>query len=213
MSLKIDNLTKEYANTKVFANLNYQFEPGQIYCIFGPSGLGKTTFLNCIAGLEPFDFGSITYFENELNGFGAWQKFYQNTAFVFQDFGLWPHKTALQNVILAPKLQSKKQSFDFSYINELFSRFGLSQHHHSFPAFLSGGQAQRVALIRALAVNPKILLLDEITSALDRANKLIVAKVLQELASLKTIIILVSHDIEFLEMFEHQRIELISSKN
>ena len=214
--LEIKNLEKNFDRTKVLKGVSFQMEKGEVVSVIGSSGSGKTTLLRCISFLEKADGGEVI-----LNGetiFDAKQakqmksaqmrKKQLNFGFVFQNFNLFPQYTALENVILAPRLIAKerpdfKQNKEKIYAEitekakELLARAGLSDKFASYPCELSGGQQQRVAICRALALNPEIMLFDEPTSALDPEITNEVLKVIKSLADEHMTMIIVTHEMAF----------------
>jgi polar amino acid transport system ATP-binding protein len=177
--VRIWNLHKSYGRTEVLKGIDLTVHRGEVVTVIGPSGSGKSTLLSCINFLEPFDSGEITVdgepvgwvtaaggrlrmSERELN------LMRQRIGIVFQQFNLFPHLTVLQNVIEAP-IQVKGLARDeaIAIAREQLARVGLRAKENAYPSELSGGQQQRVAIARSLAMDPKVMLLDEITSALD----------------------------------------------
>ena len=156
------NITRNFSDTSVrgISNASFSIATGEIVCILGPSGSGKTTLLRTVAGLEKLDSGKLDIL-NSANHPGG-------MVYVPQDYTLWPHLTVLQNLMLVPqKLRDISQKQLLQEANKLLVRFGLEEYSPSYPHELSGGQRQRVALLQALLMHPTVLLLDEVTSALD----------------------------------------------
>ena len=175
--LKLNNISKSYKQRGiVLDHLNLEVAKGETLAVTGPSGSGKTTLLNLIGMLDLPDSGSITYNNSDLSGLNANQtaEFRRdNIGFVFQDHLLLPHLTILENIylpLLANPKQKKAQSIDKDYINELIDRTGINGIINKFPAQISGGEAQRAALIRALVNRPALILADEPTGSLDSKN-------------------------------------------
>jgi ABC-type polar amino acid transport system ATPase subunit len=191
--LTLQNISKQYPTQAGFAgidNVSVELQKGEVICLVGPSGAGKTTLLRCIAGLESLDGGAIVL-EDSAPTDG-------DITFVFQDYNLWPNKTVLENIILAPVLSGKlSRSQAEADASRLLERFGLLDKKDAYPDFLSGGQKQRVAIIRALAVKPKVLLLDEITSALDPELVNSVLNLIKVLAKEGQSMILATHQLKF----------------
>src|SRR3989344_2804580 len=202
-AISIKNLEKKYGNREVLKGVSFEVLPGKVVALIGPSGSGKTTLLRCLNLLTPFDSGTV-----ELSGFmlksanlSAKETLLlrEKVGMVFQQFNLWPHKTVLQNLILAPRIvkgQNTKVLSDKA--KALLNRVGLSEKVNEWPANLSGGQQQRVAIARSLMMDPEVLLLDEITSALDPELVGEVLNVVREIAEEhnKTILI-VTHEMAF----------------
>jgi len=156
---KINKLTKEYTSSNLeyrgIKDISLELNDNEIICILGKSGSGKSTLLRSMAGLESLDSGEISI-DSEIQH-----------SYVSQDYTLWPHMTVLENMILAPSLRLEKKDDLITEARSLLKRFELESYEGSYPTDLSGGQRQRVALLRAVMNKPKILFLDEITSALD----------------------------------------------
>lgn len=197
--LKLVNVNKSFGDLQVLKNLNLSVNKGEVVSIIGPSGAGKSTILRCINYLEPINSGEI-YFENtrfdplKANIY----RYRQNFGFVFQSFNLFPHLSVIENVTLAPRMVAKisKEEAQETAV-QLLDSVGLIDKKDSYPKELSGGQQQRVAIARALAMNPKVMLLDEITSALDPELTGEVLKVVSDLAKKGMTMILVTHEIGF----------------
>lgn len=186
--LEIKNITKSFDNYSAFENINYKFESGKVYALTGPSGGGKTTFLNSIGRLIKLDSGTILL-DNEniekING----HKYYQNyVGYLFQNYALVDEDTVLQNLNIVKK--HKK-----SILTNSLKKFGLSEEYLSRKVYtLSGGEAQRIALARLSLQNPEIILADEPTGALDHENRNLVLKSLRNLANENKIVIVATHD-------------------
>lgn len=197
--VKLVDVSKSFGDLEVLKNLNMAVSKGEVVSIIGPSGAGKSTILRCINDLEPIDSGQI-YLEGVLFDPKKTNvhKYREQIGFVFQSFNLFPHLTARANVTLAPlmlKKASKREMHERAA--ELLASVGLADKVDAYPNELSGGQRQRVAIARALAMNPKVLLLDEITSALDPELTGEVLKVVSDLAKRGMTMILVTHEIAF----------------
>jgi ABC-type polar amino acid transport system ATPase subunit len=197
--LRLEKMTKSYGETQVVKSLDLLVNKGETIAIIGPSGAGKSTILRCINYLEPISSGKI-YFEGEL--FDPRKsdiyKYRLNFGFVFQSFNLFPHLNVRENITLAPRkiLKMEKRGAEL-LADELAAKVGLSEKIDSYPKELSGGQRQRVAIARALAMNPKVMLLDEITSALDPELVDEVLEVVSDLAKAGMTIVLVTHEMRF----------------
>lgn len=197
--LRLENVHKSFGDLRVLHDLSMSVNQGEVVSIIGPSGAGKSTILRCINYLEPINSGRIYFegvpFEPTKDNVYSYR---QNFGFVFQSFNLFPHLNVLQNVALAPqkvKKQAKEEAR--SQAKLLLDSVGLSDKIDSYPRQLSGGQQQRVAIARALAMNPKVMLLDEITSALDPKLTGEVLKVVSDLAKKGMTMIVVTHEIGF----------------
>ncbi|WP_329957511.1 amino acid ABC transporter ATP-binding protein [Novisyntrophococcus fermenticellae] len=198
--LKVENLVKSYENGQpVLNNLSFSLNKGEVVVIVGPSGCGKSTFLRCLNMLEPIDSGRIL-FKNQIisrDGKNA-AKIRQKIGMVFQSYELFPHKTIMGNLLLAPtKVQKRDKGEASREALKLLERVGLLEKKDAYPRQLSGGQKQRVAIVRALLMNPEILLLDEITAALDPEMVREVLQVVLELAKEGMTMVIVTHEMEF----------------
>ncbi|MGP2490936.1 amino acid ABC transporter ATP-binding protein [Mesorhizobium sp. PUT5] len=197
--IEIDHLSKAYGAHAVIKDVSLSIEAGEVLAIIGRSGSGKSTLLRCLNGLEKINGGAVrvdgqtvTYDKRSL------RQLRKRVAMVFQSYNLFPHLSAEDNVALAPRIVGKlqrKASLDIAH--EMLGRVGLSGKHNAYPRDLSGGQQQRVAIARALAVRPEILLLDEVTAALDPELVGEVLKVLGDLAGEGLTMVLVTHEIAF----------------
>ena len=197
--LDIRDITKSFGSHQVFAGLRLQVEEHQVVCLIGPSGCGKSTLLRCINGLEGIDGGEIRLHGDRVTGPGVdVNALRRDVGIVFQSFNLFPHMTVLQNVTLAPiRVLGTAPADAEARAMTLLRRIGLEQKAGAYPDSLSGGQQQRVAIVRALAMGPMVLLLDEITSALDPELVGEVLKVLEEVAREGMTMMLVTHEIGF----------------
>ena len=209
-TVQIRNLCKSYGSHQVLTNINLDVERGEVVCVIGPSGSGKSTLLSCVNFLEPYNSGEVLI-DGELvgyrrNGSGKLvpvserqlNKTREHIGIVFQQFNLFPHMTALQNVIEAPIQVSgvpKEKAIERG--RALLAKVGLSEKQNSYPSQLSGGQQQRVAIARSLAMEPKVMLLDEITSALDPELVGEVLAVMQSLARDGLTMLVVTHEMGF----------------
>lgn len=200
MSLvSIENVHKYYGSHHVLKGIELKIAAGEVISIIGRSGSGKSTLLRCINGLEKFDDGAIIVDrqavsddENHL------RELSRSVGMVFQSFNLFPHMTVAENVMLAPRLVLKKSRSECRELAEnMLAKVGLADKADQFPGNLSGGQQQRVAIARSLAMNPKVLLCDEITSALDPELVGKVLKVLEQLKAEGMTLILVTHEMNF----------------
>ncbi|MFA7671522.1 MAG: amino acid ABC transporter ATP-binding protein, partial [Sphaerochaetaceae bacterium] len=171
--IKIENLCKDFplktkSTLHAVRNASLEVKKGEVVLIIGPSGSGKSTLLRAINRLEVPTSGRIFIDEDEVTGNADIRKIREEVGMVFQNFNLFPHLNALENIALAPiKVKQLKKNEAHQLAHSLLKRVGLSDKAESFPSQLSGGQQQRVAIARALAMNPKVMLFDEPTSALD----------------------------------------------
>ncbi|MBI2827032.1 MAG: sulfate/molybdate ABC transporter ATP-binding protein [Planctomycetia bacterium] len=171
MSIKVDNVTKRFGDFVALDNVCVEAGGGALLALLGPSGSGKTTLLRVIAGLEAADAGTIYYKDENVTSQTARER---NVGFVFQHYALFRHMTVFENVAFGLRVRGWSRERIRARVSELLKLVRLDSIEHRYPSQLSGGQRQRVALVRALAIEPKVLLLDEPFGALD-------AKVRQEL--------------------------------
>jgi len=179
--------------------ISFSVAAGETVCIIGPSGSGKSSILRCINGLTPLNAGSIKVLGREVNDRKLDRKaLRRSVGIVFQQYNLFPHRTALQNVMMAPVhvLRQNKGEVE-ARARALLAKVGLSDKTDVYPGQLSGGQQQRVAIARSLAMNPQVMLFDEVTAALDPETKKEVLLVIQSLAAEGMTCILVTHEIAF----------------
>jgi polar amino acid transport system ATP-binding protein len=197
--LEIRDISKSYGALSVFDRLVMTVQEHQVVCLIGPSGSGKSTLLRCINGLESIDHGEILVHGDRITGPGVdLNALRRDIGIVFQGYNLFPHMTVLENVTLAP-IRVLKQSREMAEERgvELLKRFGLAEKATEYPDRMSGGQQQRVAIVRALAMDPMVLLLDEITSALDPELVSEVLNIVRELASEGMTMLLATHEMGF----------------
>ena len=198
--LEIRNVVKKYDETvTVLKGINLNVEEHQVVCLIGPSGCGKSTLLRCINGLEDITGGEIRINDDRVSGAGVdVNRLRRDVGIVFQSFNLFPHMSVLDNITLAPRQVLKLSKRDAAARGmELLKRVKLEQKAKSFPDQLSGGQQQRVAIARALAMEPMVMLLDEITSALDPELVAEVLDLVRELASEGMTMLLATHEMGF----------------
>lgn len=197
--LEIKNVEKHFGAVQVLRGLNLEAEEHQVLCLIGPSGCGKSTLLRCINQLEPIQSGEIRLDNDRVSGPGVdVNRLRQQVGIVFQSFNLFPHMNVLENVTLAPLKVlrlSKAEAEDRAMT--LLKRIGMDQKAMDYPDRLSGGQQQRVAIVRALAMEPKLMLLDEITSALDPELVSEVLNIVRDLAKQGMTMLLATHEMGF----------------
>jgi polar amino acid transport system ATP-binding protein len=200
MSLvRVDGLRKRFGDNEVLKGINLKVEAGQVVAIVGKSGSGKSTLLRCVNGLETYDDGRIAVDGIVVDDDAtALRKLRQTVGMVFQQFNLFPHLSAGRNVMLAPMVVKKMAAKEAAALaRDCLTKVGLAEKFDAYPEKLSGGQQQRVAIARTLAMAPKIILCDEITSALDPELVGEVLKVVQDLAEQGMTLIMVTHEMGF----------------
>jgi polar amino acid transport system ATP-binding protein len=197
--IEIHDIHKRFGEHVVFKGLSLEVAEHQVVCLIGPSGCGKSTLLRCINGLEPIDSGEICIHGERMTGPGVdVDALRRDVGIVFQSFNLFPHMTVLQNVTLAPMRVLKEGRAEAeAKAMALLTRIGLEHKADSYPDRLSGGQQQRVAIVRALAMGPMVLLLDEITSALDPELVSEVLSIVRDLATEGMTMLLATHEMGF----------------
>ena len=213
--LSIKNLHKEFDRNTILKGINLKLNKGEVIVIIGPSGGGKSTLLRCLNGLEDIQGGEI-YLGGKLLQKNAKDisSMRQKIGMVFQSYDLFPHKTVLENILLAPvKVQKRKRAEVEAEAMELLERVGLADRKNDYPRQLSGGQKQRIAIVRALIMHPEVLLLDEITAALDPEMVHEVLQVVLDLAKSGSTMLIVTHEMAFAKaiadrvlFFEHGEI-------
>ena len=197
--LVIDNMVKRFGPRTIIDGISMSVVPGEIVCLVGPSGTGKSTLLRCVNGLEDIQGGKITFEGQEVRAHHkdiiAVRK---RIGMIFQQFNLYPHLTALQNIMLAPVVvHGEDKKTVENRARELIARVRLSHRIDAYPAQLSGGEQQRVAIARALCTNPHMLMFDEPTSALDPETVGEVLAVMRDLALEGRTMLVVTHEMRF----------------
>jgi polar amino acid transport system ATP-binding protein len=197
--LSVENVTKSFGSNRVLAGVSLEVAAHDVVCLIGASGSGKSTLLRCVNLLEPVDSGRIAVAGQDITAEGVDEnRMRKSIGIVFQAFNLFPHMTVLRNITLAPReaLHLDKQEAE-DRADDLLDRFGLADKKYEYPDRLSGGQQQRVAIVRALAMQPSLLLLDEITSALDPELVGEVLSVVRELAAAGMTMLIATHEMGF----------------
>jgi polar amino acid transport system ATP-binding protein len=197
--LEIKNVEKHFGPVPVLRGINLNVAEHQVVCLIGPSGCGKSTLLRCINGLEQIQSGEIRLENDRVSGPGVdLNRLRQQVGIVFQSYNLFPHMTVLDNVTLAPTKVLKMDRLEAeAKAMVLLKRIGMDMKAKDFPDRLSGGQQQRVAIVRALAMEPKLMLLDEITSALDPELVSEVLNIVRDLATQGMTMLLATHEMGF----------------
>jgi polar amino acid transport system ATP-binding protein len=198
-ALTVEGLHKSFGKTEVLKGIDLVLESHEVVCLIGSSGSGKSTFLRCVNLLDPIDAGRIFLGGEEITANGVdVNRVRRQVGIVFQAFNLFPHMTVLRNVTLAPRKAlglSKEQAE--SEAMELLTRFGLADKALEYPDRCSGGQQQRAAIVRALAMKPRLMLLDEVTSALDPELVAEVLNVIRGLAESGMTMLIATHEMSF----------------
>ena len=204
--IRYEGVYKAYGPNLVLRNINLDIQPHTVTCLIGASGCGKSTLLRCTNLLEDIQAGEIYLGEQDIAGMKKeGDVIRKRIGMVFQSYNLFPHKTVLQNITLAPRRVLKRPMNECAEeARVLLDRFGLLDKADEFPDRLSGGQQQRVAVIRALAMKPEVLLLDEITSALDPEMVGEVLDIIFELKNLGITMIMATHQMGFARQIADQ---------
>ena len=198
-AVELHGVRKSFGEEEVLHGIDLEVEEHQVVCLIGASGSGKSTLLRCVNLLEPIDEGRIVVGGEEVTAPGVdADRVRRGIGIVFQAYNLFPHMTVLRNVTLAPcEVLGKSKAEADAEALELLRRFGLAERAGDYPDRLSGGQQQRVAIVRALAMRPQLMLLDEVTSALDPELVGEVLKVIRELAAGGMTMLIATHEMGF----------------
>jgi len=205
-AVRVEGVHKSFGKLEVLKGVDLSLAEHEVICLIGASGSGKSTLLRCIDLLEPVDSGRILLNGEQITGDGVDQnRARRRMGIVFQAFNLFPHMTVLRNVTLGPSeaLDLPRRQAEARAL-ELLERFGLADKRDDYPDRLSGGQQQRVAIIRSLAMQPALLLLDEITSALDPELIGEVLEVIRELAAAGMTMLIATHEMGFARDIAHR---------
>jgi polar amino acid transport system ATP-binding protein len=198
-ALTVAALHKSFGKTEVLRGIDLEVAEHEVVCLIGASGSGKSTLLRCIDLLEPIDSGRIVVAGNDITARGVdVNRVRRGIGIVFQAFNLFPHMSVLRNVTIGPRKAlglSRREAEDRG--RELLTRFGLADKVDEYPDRLSGGQQQRVAIVRALAMRPQLMLLDEVTSALDPELVAEVLEVIRGLAAEGMTMVIATHEMGF----------------
>lgn len=197
MNLNIDQLVKTYNNQVILDHLSIDIKNVKTLALIGASGSGKSTLLRLMAGLESYDSGSILINGHDLSHTDL-EAYRKSVGFVFQDHNLFNHLSVLENIcIILEKVHKRSRSEIFPTVLALLEKFGLTEHQSKKPHQISGGQSQRVSIVRALAIEPALMFLDEPTSSLDPVLTYEVLEAIQKLVSEERDFIIVTHEIGF----------------
>jgi polar amino acid transport system ATP-binding protein len=204
--LRIDGLHKSFGRLEVLRGIDLRLDEHEVVCLIGASGSGKSTLLRCVNLLEPIDAGRIVVAGEEITARGTdVNRIRRGIGIVFQAFNLFPHMSVLENVTLAPrKARGLSRAVAAAEADVLLARFGLADKRDDYPDRLSGGQQQRVAIVRALAMRPRLMLLDEVTSALDPELVAEVLDVIRELAAGGMTMLIATHEMSFARDVAHR---------
>jgi len=199
LALHIENLRKSYGALPVLKGIDLSVRLGDVVAVIGRSGSGKSTMLRCINGLEVFQGGSIEVAGHKVDTSSAnLRALRKEVGMVFQSYNLFPHLSVAENITLAPRVVKRVPKAECAaLVEEVLARVGLADKAHAYPDQLSGGQQQRVAIARSLAMKPKVMLFDEVTSALDPELTGEVLKTIAELAKAGMTMVLVTHEMSF----------------
>jgi len=205
-ALVLEDVHKSFGKLEVLRGIDLELAEHEVVCLIGASGSGKSTLLRCVNLLEPIDEGRIVLRGAEITGPGVdVNELRRGIGIVFQSFNLFPHMSVLRNITLAPrKALGLSRPEAEARADELLRRFGLADKREEYPDRLSGGQQQRVAIIRALAMQPGLLLLDEVTSALDPELVAEVLAVIRELAEEGMTMLIATHEMGFARDVAHR---------
>jgi len=198
-ALRIEDLHKSFDGLEVLKGIDLEVDEHEVVGLIGASGSGKSTLLRCINLLEPVNAGRVFIEGEEITARGVdVNRIRQRVGIVFQAFNLFPHMTVLRNVTLGPiEALGESRTEAEALATELLERFGLADKRDDYPDRLSGGQQQRVAIVRALAMRPDVMLLDEVTSALDPELVAEVLNVIRELAAGGMTMVIATHEMGF----------------
>jgi polar amino acid transport system ATP-binding protein len=205
-ALVVEDLYKSFGRLEVLRGVDLELAEHEVVCLIGASGSGKSTLLRCINLLEPIDGGRIVLGGDEITDRGVdVNRVRRGIGIVFQAFNLFPHMSVLENVTLAPRKALGLSKRDAAArADELLGVFGLSDKRGEYPDRLSGGQQQRVAIVRALAMRPQLMLLDEVTSALDPELVAEVLEVIRRLAAEGMTMLIATHEMSFARDVAHR---------
>jgi polar amino acid transport system ATP-binding protein len=205
-TLRLEGVRKSFDKLEVLKGIDLELAEHEVVCLIGASGSGKSTLLRCVNLLERIDAGRIELAGEEISARGVdVNRVRRGIGIVFQAFNLFPHMSVIHNVTLAPrKARGLTRADAEAEADALLRRFGLADKRGEYPDRLSGGQQQRVAIVRALAMQPRLLLLDEVTSALDPELVAEVLEVIRELATEGITMLIATHEMSFARDIAHR---------
>jgi len=197
--LRVEHLKKTFGGRDVLADVSLEVHKKEVIVIIGPSGCGKSTFLRCINGLEPISGGKVFLDDQEISyGKVSRPEICQKIGMVFQSYDLFNHMTVMDNITLAPvEVEHRDRKETQEQARRMLKRFGLADKENAWPRELSGGEKQRIAMIRALIMKPEIMLFDEVTASLDPEMVREVLDVVIELAKAGMTMLVVTHEMQF----------------
>ena len=198
-ALELHGVRKSFGRNEVLRGVDLEVAEHEVVCLIGASGSGKSTLLRCVNLIEPIDAGRIVVGGEEITRRGVdVNRVRRGIGIVFQSFNLFPHMSVLRNVTLAPRsVLGRPRREAEARARDLLGRFGLADKAADYPDRLSGGQQQRVAIVRALAMEPRLMLFDEVTSALDPELVAEVLEVIRELAAGEMTMLIATHEMAF----------------
>ncbi|CAX61225.1 amino acid ABC transporter ATP-binding protein [Erwinia billingiae] len=206
--IELDNIHKSFGDTHVLKGISLSVNKGEAVCIIGPSGSGKSTILRCINGLLPVDEGFVrvgNHRVHEMTSEKQMRPLRHQVSMVFQQYNLFPHRTVLDNIMMAPMQVLKHQRDEVrERALKLIAKVRLTGKEDRYPGELSGGQQQRVAIARSLAMQPEIILFDEVTAALDPETVKEVLNTIRELVDEGMTCVLVTHEMRFAREVSHR---------
>lgn len=206
--IELDNIHKSFGDTHVLKGISLSVSKGEAVCIIGPSGSGKSTILRCINGLLPVDEGFVrvgNHRVHEMTSEKQMRPLRHQVSMVFQQYNLFPHRTVLDNIMMAPMQVLKHQRDEVrERALSLIAKVRLTGKEDRYPGELSGGQQQRVAIARSLAMQPEIILFDEVTAALDPETVKEVLNTIRELVDEGMTCVLVTHEMRFAREVSHR---------
>jgi len=205
--LRVTKLEKYYQKTHILHDINFDLNAGEVLTLLGPSGSGKSTLLRCLNGLEAYQQGTITFDGKVVTQKPQqWQQLRQQIGMVFQSYDLFPNRNVLENILLGPlKVQKRQRADVLPEVQKLLAQVGMADYAKAYPRQLSGGQKQRIAIVRALALKPKLMLFDEVTASLDPEMVRDVLNIIRDLAASHAMTMLVvTHEMAFAKQISDQ---------
>lgn len=210
--LRLSNVTKKIKNNILFNNLDLNITQGEIISIIGSSGIGKTTLLKCVNGLEKIDSGNIYLNGVNINSMSSYE-LKQKIGLVFQEYNLFNNLSVIENLVIGlEKIKKLSINDAMEKAKDMLEVLKMTNKINSYPDELSGGEQQRIAIARTLLMEPKIIMFDEPTSALDKNMKKEVLNLIKELSKLNYALIIVSHEEDFINKVSDKIYELKNKK-